>query len=75
MRILIKKIIYDDYNGNIRKDQKTMGTITSHIGSCALRQAYKVIEMYDNKPICLNSRGGGKAFRIFSHLYKTGYIV
>lgn len=57
MRILIKKIIYDDYNGNIRKDQKTMGTITSHIGSCALRQSYKVIEMYDNKPICLNSRG------------------
>lgn len=60
MRILIKKIIYDDYNGNIRKDQKTMGTITSHIGSCALRQSYKVIEMYDNKPICLNSRGGAE---------------
>ena len=60
----------------LERIKKTMGTITSHIGSCALRQSYKVIEMYDNKPICLNSRGGGgKAFRIFSPLYKTGYIA
>ena len=46
--------------GILERIKKTMGTITSHIGSCALRQSYKVIEMYDNKPICLNSRGGAE---------------
>lgn len=39
-----KVIIYDDYNGNVRADQDTMGTVTPNCGNDALRNAYKVIE-------------------------------
>lgn len=36
-------IIYDDYNGNVRTDQSTMGTVTPNMGHNALRNAYKLI--------------------------------
>lgn len=37
-------IIYDDYNSNIRKEQNTIGTLTTNIGHSSLRTAYKIIE-------------------------------
>jgi hypothetical protein len=38
-------IIYDDYNGLIRADQQTIGTITANIAKAgALRTGWKVIE-------------------------------
>lgn len=37
-------IIYDDYNSKIRKDQDTIGTITTNIGVSAERNGYKLIE-------------------------------
>lgn len=37
-------IIYDDYNSNIRKEQNTIGTLTTNIGHSSLRNAYKIIE-------------------------------
>ena len=39
-------IIYDDYNSRIPKDQKNIGTITSTVGHSALRNSYKIIEIY-----------------------------
>lgn len=36
-------IVYDDYNSNIRKDQDTIGTITTNIGNDAIRNGYKLI--------------------------------
>ena len=36
-------IIYDDYNSSIRKDQDTIGTITTNIGNDAIRNGYKLI--------------------------------
>jgi len=38
-------MVYDDYNSNIRADQSTIGTLTLNIGSSALRNAYKLIEL------------------------------
>lgn len=40
----LKCWIYDDYNFNIRKDQNTIGVITTKIGDSGLRTAYKIIE-------------------------------
>jgi DNA (cytosine-5)-methyltransferase 1 len=37
-------IIYDDYNSTIRKDQDTIGTLTTNIGNDAPRNGYKLIE-------------------------------
>lgn len=37
-------IVYDDYNGNIPKDQDVMGTITTNIGSSTPRNGIKLIE-------------------------------
>ena len=41
-------LIYDDYNSSIRNDQSTIGTLTSTIGNFALRNGYKLIEVYLN---------------------------
>ena len=38
------KVIYDDYNSRIRKDQDTIGTLTRNIGCGAMRNGYKIIE-------------------------------
>ena len=43
--ILRDKQIYDDYNSNIRKDQDTIGTLTTNCGSSAIRNGWKVIEL------------------------------
>jgi DNA (cytosine-5)-methyltransferase 1 len=40
-------IVYDDYNSTIRKDQDTIGTLTTNIGNDAPRNGYKVIEYSD----------------------------
>jgi DNA (cytosine-5)-methyltransferase 1 len=37
-------VVYDDYNSTIRKDQDTIGTLTTNIGNDALRNGYKLIE-------------------------------
>lgn len=42
--ILQDKIIYDDYNSNVRKDQDTIGTLTTNCGAQASRNGWKVIE-------------------------------
>lgn len=39
-----QRIIYDDYNGNIPKDQDAIGTITQTCGNDALRNGKKIIE-------------------------------
>lgn len=40
----LNRWIYDDYNSNMRKDQNTIGTITTKIGDSGMRSAYKLIE-------------------------------
>ena len=42
--ILKESIIYDDYNSNIRKDQDTIGTLTTNCGSSTIRNEWKIIE-------------------------------
>jgi DNA (cytosine-5)-methyltransferase 1 len=37
-------VIYDDYNSTIRKDQDTIGTITTMVGRDSLGHSYKIIE-------------------------------
>lgn len=39
-------IVYDDYNSRVRKDQDTVGTITTNIGSAAPRNGTKLIMGY-----------------------------
>lgn len=38
-------LVYDDYNANLRKDNSTIGTITSHCGRSAIRDGVKLIEL------------------------------
>lgn len=42
--ILCDKIVYDDYNSNIRADQDTIGTLTTNCGAQAPRNGWKIIE-------------------------------
>lgn len=42
--ILEDKIVYDDYNSNIRADQDTIGTLTTNCGAQASRNGWKIIE-------------------------------
>ena len=42
--ILKENIVYDDYNSNIRKDQDTIGTLTTNCGSSTIRNGWKIIE-------------------------------
>lgn len=42
--LTVDPIIYDDYNGKVRNDQSTVGTITTTIGNNAPRNGQKVIE-------------------------------
>lgn len=42
--ILKESIVYDDYNSNIRKDQDTIGTLTTNCGSSTIRNGWKIIE-------------------------------
>jgi DNA (cytosine-5)-methyltransferase 1 len=37
-------VVYDDYNSSVRKDQDTIGTLTTNIGNDAPRNGYKLIE-------------------------------
>lgn len=46
--VLKEKIIYDDYNSNIRKDQRTIGTLTTNCGSSTIRNGWKIIEENEN---------------------------
>lgn len=40
-------IILDDYNQNIPKDQRVIGAVTTTWGHSALRNGWKVIEIYE----------------------------
>jgi DNA (cytosine-5)-methyltransferase 1 len=42
-------VVYDDYNSTIRKDQDTIGTLTTNIGNDAPRNGYKLIENTNTK--------------------------
>lgn len=42
--ILKDKIVYDDYNSNIRADQDTIGTLTTNCGAQAPHNGWKIIE-------------------------------
>lgn len=42
--ILKDSVVYDDYNSNIRKDQETIGTLTTNCGSSTNRNGWKIIE-------------------------------
>ena len=42
--ILKESIVYDDYNSNIRKDQDTIGTLTTNCGSSTIRNGWKIIK-------------------------------
>lgn len=45
----MKKIyVYDDYNGNIPKNQNVCGTVTTMFGRDSLRHGYKLIEYDDD---------------------------
>ena len=47
--VVVKEtIIYDDYNSTIRKDQDTIGTITTMIGRDSERHGFKLIEKTNN---------------------------
>lgn len=39
-----KKIIYDDYNQRIPRNQDVVGTVTTQYGNSALRHGFKIIE-------------------------------
>lgn len=42
---ILKEItVYDDYNSNIRKDQNTIGTLTTNCGISTIRNGWKIIE-------------------------------
>jgi DNA (cytosine-5)-methyltransferase 1 len=42
--ILKDYVVYDDYNSSIRKDQETIGTLTTNCGSSTNRNGWKIIE-------------------------------
>lgn len=42
--IKCKQVVYDDYNGRIRADQSTIGTLTTNCGNDAPRNGIKLIE-------------------------------
>lgn len=41
---VVEPIVYDDYNGRVREDQDTVGTITPCAGNLAPKNNYKIIE-------------------------------
>ena len=41
---VVEPMIYDDYNGKLREDQDTCGTLTTNCGNDAPRNGFKVIE-------------------------------
>ena len=40
-----KLIIFDDYNQRVRKEQNTIGTLTTNCGSSTWRNGWKLIEI------------------------------
>lgn len=63
--LLIEPIIYDDYNGRVRDDQDTCGTLTTNCGNDAPRNGFKIIE-----PI--NTDEEGNASTLTAGYYKYG---
>jgi DNA (cytosine-5)-methyltransferase 1 len=42
--VVKEPIVYDDYNGKVREDQDTIGTITTNCGTKAPRNGFKIVE-------------------------------
>ena len=55
-KVMEEPIIYDDYNGRIKADQTTIGTLTRNCGNDAERNGVKIIE-----PIAIDEQN--KCFR------------
>lgn len=51
-----KYTVYDDYNNRIRRDQNTMGTLTTNIGSPTPRNGMKLIEHNLGDNMCYRIR-------------------
>ena len=64
----MKKIVYDDYNSNIPRNQDVVGTVTTMFGRDSLRHGYKIIEIENNmeekNKVELPAELKGKKFRI-----------
>lgn len=45
----MKTIILDDYNQNIPKEQDVIGAVTTTWGHLALRNGWKIIEIYEEE--------------------------
>ena len=58
-------IIYDDYNGRIKADQSTVGTLTTNCGNDAERNGVKIIEP-------MTTRGGGIVSTLRATIHKQG---
>lgn len=42
------RVIYDDYNGHIPTRQDVIGTVLQNFGAEALRNGWKLIEVYED---------------------------
>jgi DNA (cytosine-5)-methyltransferase 1 len=63
--LVMEPMIYDDYNGRLRDDQDTCGTLTTNCGNEAPRNGFKIIE-----PI--NTDEEGNASTLTAGYYKYG---
>lgn len=63
--LVMEPMIYDDYNGRLRDDQDTCGTLTTNCGNKAPRHGFKIIE-----PI--NTDEEGNASTLTAGYYKYG---
>ena len=71
-----KYIVYDDYNSNIRKDQTTIGTLTTNCGNDAIRNGWKIIEVENmnlKEELCkhLIDNNLVEEFDVIKHSYST----
>lgn len=46
---MIKAIPYDDYNNIIHFNSEIIGTVTQNFGRDALKNGWKIIEVYDSE--------------------------
>ena len=53
----MKRVLLDDYNQSIPKDQEIIGSVTTTWGHLALRNGWKIIEIYETEDAQLDGRG------------------
>ena len=64
-KIMEEPIIYDDYNGRIKADQRAIGPLTCNCGNDADRNGVKIIEP-------MTTRGGGIMSTLRATIHKQG---